>query len=485
MRPADDSDAPVVVWFRSDLRLRDNGALTAAAQSGRPVIAVFIFDDPPQAGPALGGAQRWWLHHSLAALADSLKGIGLPLVLRRGDPAAVLDALIAETGADTVYWNRRYAPHEVQLDQKIKRDLGERGLTVASHDGALMHEPTRIRTKDGGPYRVYSPFWRAFAQSGEPREPLPAPESIRAHHTTIASDRLEDWSLLPKEPDWSGGIAEVWDPGEHGAQTRLAEFVEDGLAGYKAERNKPAAEGTSRLSPHLRFGEITPFDVWHAAGKARGVAAGDLETFRKELAWREFSYHLLFHFPDLGTANFNSDFDAFPWRDDDRALRAWRAGRTGYPIVDAGMRQLWQTGWMHNRVRMIVGSFLIKDLMIDWRRGEAWFWDTLVDADPANNTASWQWVAGSGADAAPYFRVFNPVLQGEKFDADGAYVRRYVPELAALDTKYIHKPWQAPQDVLDRAGIRLGETYPEPMVDHGQARKRALAAYEQTRRHAA
>jgi deoxyribodipyrimidine photo-lyase len=478
MRPTQLPDAPIIVWFRSDLRLRDNGALTAAAEAGHPVICLFVLDDSGASGRALGGARRWWLHHSLAALQKSLDDLGIPLVLRRGDPRAVLDNMIEQTEARSVLWNRRYDPAAIALDSEIKASLGERGLMVASYAGALMHEPTRLKTGSGGFYKVYSPFWRAFVAEGEPDEPLPAPQSLTAFDATLESDTLEDWALVPTKPDWSGGLAETWTPGEAGAQKRLDAFCEDALANYASQRDMPGVDGTSCLSPHLAFGEITPADIWHAAANTDDVPKKQLEKFHKELVWREFSYHLLVNFPDLGDENFNDDFDAFPWAGKDAQLRAWQRGRTGYPIVDAGMRQLWQTGWMHNRVRMVVASFLIKHLMTDWRSGEDWFWDTLVDADPASNTASWQWVAGSGADAAPYFRVFNPILQGEKFDPDGDYVRTHVPELADLPTKYIHKPWEAPAKVLEKSNVSLGSTYPAPIVDHQEARNRALDAYQ-------
>jgi deoxyribodipyrimidine photo-lyase len=317
---------------------------------------------------------------------------------------------------------------------------------------------------------------------GDPHPPVPAPKKLPPLVEGIASEPVEDWKLEPTRPDWAGGLRESWTPGENEARERLADFLDD-IRGYADNRDRPDKPATSRLSPHLRFGEIGAAGIFHAARFAsdQGAPSRDIEKFLSELGWREFSYHLLNHFPDLGTKNLQSRFDAFPWRDDDKALRAWQRGRTGYPIVDAGMRELWHTGWMHNRVRMVCASFLIKHLLIDWRRGEEWFWDTLVDADPANNTASWQWVAGSGADAAPYFRIFNPVLQGEKFDPDGAYVRHWVPELAKLSDKFVHKPWLASPLELAEAGVTLGKSYPQPIVDHDMARKRALAAFETIR----
>jgi len=477
--------APVIVWFRNDLRLNDNLALTAAANSGQPVIPVYVLEEADDTLP-LGGAQRWWLHHSLASLSDKLKTLDLPLIMRRGAASDILLDLIEETGAGSVLWNRRYAPAQIERDSAIKEELRARDLTVESFDGQLLHEPTRLKTGSGGAYRVYTPFWKALSQSIDPRAPAPAPKEIKACDRSIASDDLSDWDLLPGKPNWAKAFGEEWTPGEDGAHDRLDRFLSEALADYGEGRDFPAKKLTSRLSPHLAFGEISPFQIWHAMEPhCDEVPSRDFTTFRKELVWREFCWHLLVAFPDLGTKNFNDDFDAFPWRDSGEDLTRWQQGMTGYPIVDAGMRQLWQTGWMHNRVRMIVGSFLVKHLLIHWRHGEAWFRDTLVDADPASNTANWQWIAGSGADAAPYFRIFNPILQGEKFDADGSYVRQFVPELADMPDSHIHKPWEASKSALDRAGVKLGDTYPRPMVEHQGARDRAMAAYKEMKGKAA
>ena len=471
---------PVIVWFRDDLRLADNPALHLAGETGAPVIPLFILDEQSAGTRAFGGAQRWWLHHSLASLAEDIAGLGSRLVLRRGRAADVLDDVVGETGAFAIHWNRRYDPAGVGVDRATKESFSGRGIEVHSFAGRLLHEPARLETTSGGPYKVYTPFWRAIEGRQDPREPLPAPGRLPAPRSFPESERLEDWGLLPREPDWSGGIARTWTPGEAAALDRLARFVEDGLKGYGRRRDDPAdPEGTSGLSPHLALGEISPYQVWHATRNLPDdIARQDRTTFRKEIVWREFCHHLLYHFPQMRQENYNSRFDGFDWTVDRAALKAWQQGRTGYPIVDAGMRQLWQTGWMHNRVRMVVASFLTKHLLLDWREGEAWFWDTLVDADPASNAANWQWVAGSGADAAPYFRIFNPILQGEKFDPRGDYVRRFVPELAKLPAKHIHKPWAAPQKVLEEAGIELGKSYPEPIVEHKSARQRALAAYD-------
>ncbi|MFC3162726.1 cryptochrome/photolyase family protein [Ciceribacter thiooxidans] len=471
----DPGDTPVILWFRKDLRLGDNRALVHAAATGRPVIPLYIHE--PNNGP-LGRAQCWWLHHSLVALGRSLERLGSRLILRSGPPQAVLSTLIAESGATEVLWNRRYDPDGIESDSVLKAALRGDGITAHSFSGQLLHEPSRMKTGTGGFYRVYTPFWRAFENSGEPEEPLQPPTAMPAPDVWPDTETLDDWRLLPTTPDWAAEFRNVWTPGEVGARRRLQDFVSGGLQGYAIRRDFPAEPHVSMLSPHLALGEISPAQIWHATrGLAGDVPVEDVTSFRKELVWREFSYHLLFHFPELPRRNFSEKFGGFPWRSDPDGLRRWQRGETGYPIVDAGMRQLWQTGWMHNRVRMIVASFLVKDLLIDWREGESWFRDTLVDADPASNAASWQWVSGSGADAAPFFRIFNPVSQGEKFDPEGAYVRKFVPELARLDTRYIHRPFEAPAAVLAKAGIDLGKTYPQPVVDHKMARERALAAF--------
>lgn len=454
---------PVIVWFRRDLRLGDNHALSAACRSGSSVLAVYIREAPESGNGPLGAAQRWWLHHSLQSLENALSARGGRLILRSGPAGEVLDTLIAESGADSVYWNRRYDPAGIAVDNVLKNDLTARGLSARSFSGQLLHEPSRLKTGSGTPYRVFTPFWRALEANGEPETPIPPPDAIPSCSEDFSSERLDDWKLLPVKPDWAAEFSDEWTPGEAAAQEKLADFVEDRLAGYGHARDLPGRDGTSLLSPHLALGEITPGQIWHATRGLQDVPAADIITFRKELAWRDFSYHLLFHSPQLSSVNIHRKYDDLGWRDDDDGFRRWTRGETGYPIVDAGMRQLWRYGYMHNRVRMIAASFLIKDLLIDWRRGEQWFRDTLVDADPASNAASWQWVAGSGADASPFFRIFNPVLQGEKFDAEGNYVRRYVPELADLPDKFIHRPFNAPASVLEKAGIVLGKTYPKPM----------------------
>jgi deoxyribodipyrimidine photo-lyase len=478
--------APVLVWFRQDLRLADNPALNAAVASGRPVLAVYVLDDEAAGEWRSGGASRWWLHHSLERLAERLAKTGGRLILRRGPAMQIVPQMAMAAGCALVTWNRCYEPFAIQRDTELKKQLLDAGIEVQSFNGSLLREPWTVKSQAGGPVRVFTPFWRANQALGAPGQPLPAPKKINAA-PEVPSEALGDWGLLPTKPDWAAGLRRAWTPGEAGAAKRLAAFLEDEIAGYAKDRDRPDRAGTSRLSPHLHFGEISPGQIWHAI-QAHVAARGheqDAAKFLSEVGWRDFSYNLLFHEPEMPARNLRADFDRFPWRDDQVHLRAWQRGQTGYPVVDAGMRQLWQTGWMHNRVRMVVASFLVKHLLIPWQAGEAWFWDTLVDADLASNAASWQWVAGCGADAAPYFRVFNPIIQGEKFDPDGDYVRLYVPELARLPTKFIHQPWTAPEAVLREASVDLGKTYPRPIVEHDVARKRALAAFASLKQDAA
>ncbi|MEQ8657716.1 MAG: deoxyribodipyrimidine photo-lyase [Hyphomicrobiales bacterium] len=480
MPPPATANAPSIVWYRNDLRLDDNPALIKAAANGSPVVALYVFDQ--SSDRALGGASLWWLHHTLAALQASLNELKVPLLLREGNAGDVVPSVVTEIGAAAVYWNRRYTACGITQDAAIKARLKANNIEAESFNAHLLYEPWSLKTGSGGPYRVFTPFSRAARASGIPNQTVPAPRTMRGWSGTAETLDLSDLNLLPTQPDWAGGLQDMWQPGTDGARANLASFVADKLPGYPDDRNVPGLEATTRLSPHLRFGEISPREVWHAVEVA-DAPRDSIFKFHQELLWREFSYHLLYHYPDLGSQNHQSKFDDFPWIDHTNGkgaeqLKAWQRGQTGYPIVDAGMRELWHTGYMHNRVRMIVGSFLVKHLLIDWRVGEAWFWDTLVDADPANNTASWQWIAGSGADAAPYFRIFNPVLQGEKFDGDGAYTRRWVPDVGKLPKKYLHKPWEAPTTVLRDAGMTLGSTYPRPIVDHKSARDRALRAFK-------
>lgn len=465
------AEAPVLVWFRQDLRLRDNPALFAAVETGAPIACVYILDDGGPGRWRMGGASRWWLHHSLDALSREIARLGGTLILKRGAAESVVPRLVNTLGVKAVFWNRQYEPFAVARDASLKASLSRDGVQVQSFNGALLFEPWTVKTKSGEPFKVFTPFWRACLAVGVDRAPLPAPKSLRPS-ILPESEQLDSWRLLPTNPNWAAGFDSEWRPGEAGASAALSSFVDAKLAGYAEARDQLGVRGTSRLSPHLHFGEISPRQVWAASHDAS--TAG---KFLSEIGWREFAHNLLFHWPSLPEENWRKSFNNFPWRDDERALNAWRKGETGFPVVDAAMRELWATGYMHNRARMIAASFLVKHLLIDWRAGEDWFWDTLVDADLANNAASWQWVAGSGADAAPYFRIFNPVAQGERYDADGAYVRRWVPELARLPNDLLHKPWEADETTLADAGIRLGATYHLPIVDHAEARKRALAAY--------
>ena len=464
--------APVIVWFRRDLRTIDNPALYEAARSGKPVIALYVFETDKSR--PLGGASKWWLHHSLVTLSQDLEALGVRLLIQKGWAAKVLETLAKDTGADHVVWNRRYSKGGIARDRAIKTSLSERGIKAESFKANLLDEPWTIETGSGGYYKVFTPYWKSVLRGPGPNAALAAPRKITPYRPDIECLNLSALDLLPTNPNWGAKMSPYWTPGSTGALEALEKFLDGPAETYGYDRDRPDRMGTSRLSPHLAFGEISPRQIWHAARNH----VGDHRKFLSEIGWREFSYNLLFNNPDLATSNFKSYFDGFEWQISPQSLERWQMGQTGYPFVDAGMRQLWGTGWQHNRVRMVTASFLIKHLMLDWREGEAWFWDTLVDADPASNAASWQWVAGSGADASPFFRIFNPITQGEKFDPNGDYVRRWVPELGKLPNKFIHKPWEAPQDLLEAADICLGETYPKPIVDHNFARERALAAYK-------
>jgi deoxyribodipyrimidine photo-lyase len=447
--------ATTIVWFRHDLRLDDNPALVAAAARGA-VVPVFIWAPEEEAPWEPGAASRWWLHHSLERLAAALDKAGAPLVIRRGPSLEALRSLAKEFAATHVVWNRRYEPAVIRRDTAIKKSLAAAGLAVESFNGGLLFEPVHVATKEGKPYQVFTPFWRSLLARDEPAEPAAAPKKLAAAATgrgAAKSLTIESLGLLPTI-DWAGGMRKAWMPGEAGGRKRLDAFLAEAITSYGTARDRPDRDGTSSLSPHLHFGEVSPRRVWHAVrdavgGKPAAAITGSPEVFLRELGWREFASHLLYHFPHTTDAPLRADYARFPWAKDPVGLRAWQRGRTGFPIVDAGMRQLWATGWMHNRVRMIVASFLVKDLRVSWLEGAKWFWDTLVDADLAANTLGWQWAAGCGADAAPYFRIFNPTSQAEKFDPDESYVREW-------------------------AG--LGKGYPEPIVDHAEARKRALEA---------
>jgi len=474
------SSNTTLVWFRRDLRLGDNQALCEAAGRGGAVVPVFVWAPEVEGAWAPGAAGRWWLHQSLRALDAALRERGSRLILRQGESVACLLEAVRDTGAGAVCWSRCYGP--ARRDQDVEAALVEAGIEARSFPGALLSAPEGAVNKQGKPYQVFTPFWKAQVAGIDSGEPLATPKKLKAPQRWPASLQLEELALEPSV-DWTGGLRGAWQPGERGADAALDRFLDEALSDYADARDRPDLPGTSRLSPHLHFGEISPGCVWHAVRQRaategrKGLVRGE-EAYLRQLAWREFAYHLLVHFPHTTDEPLRPAFARFPWREDAPALRAWQEGRTGYPLVDAGMRELRTTGWMHNRVRMSAASFLVKHLLVPWQTGARWFWDTLVDADLANNTLGWQWTAGCGADAAPYFRIFNPVLQGKRFDPAGNYVRRWVPELAKLPARWIHSPWQAPAGLLDEARVVLGDTYPSPIVEHKAARERALLAYE-------
>jgi deoxyribodipyrimidine photo-lyase len=471
-----------IAWLRRDLRLADHPALWEASQEG-VVIPLYILDADEQAG----AAELWWRHHSLQQLQEALARHDLPLLLRRGKPLQILQEIIAESSSRAVFWNRRYDPAGIAQDTAIKAELRSQGIAVRSFMGDCLVEPW-LHHHDEKPYKVFTPFWKSLLARFSIAPALPEPDfSALPHELTqnLATETLTDWHLLPQKPNWAKLFSKSWAPGETGAKNRLQQFLDESLANYSEGRNFPAQNSVSRLSPHLSHGEISPRQIWQETRfylRQHPELTDEGEHFLRELGWREFSWHLLFHFPKLPDTPLRPEFANFPWQKDALLLERWQSGQTGYPIVDAGMRELWQSGWMHNRVRMICASFLIKDLLVSWQQGEAWFWDTLVDADLANNSASWQWVAGSGADAAPYFRIFNPVLQGEKFDPEGKYLRRWLPELSALPDRFIHQPWAADQDLLKKAGVVLGGNYPQRLIDHHEARQRALDIFEKLKK---
>ena len=455
--------------------------MSAAVARGGPVIPVFIWSPDEEGGWSPGAASRWWLHQSLAQLASQLQKRGAQLIIRRGSCLEELRSVAKESGADAVFWSRRYEPAIIERDRRLKEQLTGQGLLAKSFNSALLHEPWTIQNKSGKPFQVFTPFWKHCLTLPAPSEPLPAPEKLSSFPKALKSLSLAALELEPKI-HWADGMNTAWEPGENGAGALLQQFCASAFSSYSIGRNRPDQTGTSRLSPHLHFGEISPRQIWHTLrrhAEKNGLSQAEWRgsQYLAELGWREFAHHLLFHFPHTPTHPLRAEFERFPWRDNPALLKAWQRGRTGYPLVDAGMHELWMTGWMHNRVRMVVASFLIKDLLIPWQIGSEWFWDTLVDSDLASNTLGWQWTAGCGADAAPFFRIFNPISQGEKFDPDGDYVRHWIPRLASLPTKWIHQPWMAPADVLRSAGVVIGKNYPAPIVDHGQARQTALKAF--------
>ncbi len=474
-----------LVWLRRDLRLADHAALRAAAEGG-VVVPVFVWSPEEDAEWPPGAASRWWLHHSLAALDAQLRTRGSRLILRRGASAAQLLATARECGATQVVWQRRYEPASIARDSAVKSTLRAAGLAAESFAGALLLEPWQVENQSGKPFQVFTPFWRRCLTQIQEPEPLAEPARLDAPQHWPASDSLDSLALMPTIR-WDAGLAAEWQPGTAGATARLEQFLESALADYSTARDQPARAGTSRLSPHLHFGEITPRQIWravraHFEHRSQVKAEWRASKYLTEIGWREFAHHLLYHFPHTPLAPLRAEFATFPWAADCAAFGAWQRGRTGVPLVDAGMRELWTTGYMHNRVRMVVASFLVKNLRLPWQDGARWFWDTLVDADLANNTQGWQWTAGCGADAAPYFRIFNPVSQGQRFDASGEYIRRWVPELRGLPGEAIHAPWDAAPKALAAAGVTLGENYPRPIVDLKASRETALAAYQDMRR---
>lgn len=467
------------MWFRQDLRLRDNPALSFASEHGA-VIPLYIFDTQCPEHFVPGGASQWWLHQSLQSLNTSLDN---QLHCLKGDASKIIIELMQTHGIKKIVWNRCYEPWQIKRDTQLKQQLTEAGIDVHSFNSHLLWEPWRVLKKDETPYKVFTPYYRRGCLSKTaPRMPAAAPKKLQIEFLSVLDEGVDSLALNP-EINWYNSIEKMWSPGEEGAAQSLSEFLPDGAKQYKNKRDFPDLGVTSKLSPHLHFGEISPNQIWYAGINAlNGNTENEgLDCYLSELGWREFSHYLLFHFPHIPTKNFSPKFEHFQWRSDEAALQAWQKGQTGIPIVDAGMRELWQTGTMHNRVRMVVASFLVKNLLIDWRKGERWFWDCLLDADLAANSASWQWVAGTGADASPYFRIFNPVTQGQRFDAKGEYVKRFCPELSKMPDKYIHNPWDAPQNILDYAGVKLGKTYPKPIADLKASRLRALDALAQSK----
>ena len=468
-----------VMWFRQDLRLADNPALTNALEDGK-TLPIFILDNVNSKEHVNGAASKWWLHHSLSKLNKSLKN---KLCFFVGNPIDILDEIHKQFEISNIFWSRCYEPWRIKRDKKVKKYFNDQNVNVNTFNGSLLWEPWNIGKKDGTPYKVFTPYYRkGCLNSDKPRMPLPVPNLSNLISIDNHDLKIEDLELMPNH-NWYNKMISLWSPGEEGAHSKIEEFISNGLNNYKEGRNFPSNQNVSQLSPHLHFGEVSPNQVWYRAKTKEGKLGikKDLDHFLSELGWREFSFNLLYHFPFLPKENLQKKFDNFPWDNDKDKLKKWQKGLTGYPIVDAGMQELWQTGYMHNRLRMVVGSFLVKNLLLHWHHGERWFWDCLIDADLASNSAGWQWIAGSGADAAPYFRIFNPITQGQKFDPDGKYTRKYLPVLNDMPDKFLFNPWEAPEDVLRSAGVKLGENYPLPIVEIGSSRQKALEAFATTK----
>ncbi len=466
----------IIVWFRKDLRLEDNPALFAAIKNGSSVVPLYIHDDLREGKWPLGGASRWWLHHALIDLQKQLEELGSKLVIQIGPSGKVLDGIIRKTRATGVYWNRRYEPDLIERDSIIKTTLRKNLIEARSFNASLLFEPHTIQNKSGKPFQVFTRFWKHCRQLPIDKPVVAELEKLKSPSKWPRSESIKKLGLLPSIK-WDSGFYDRWTPTRKGAAERLKQLVQEKAKTYAENRNRPDLPHTSSLSPYLHFGQIGPREIYHAISEAKLLNLYSPQVYLSEIGWREFSYHLIYHFPQTPELPLREKFANFPWKRREKFLKAWHRGETGYPIVDAGMRELWHTGWMHNRVRMITASFLVKHLLQPWQEGAAWFWDTLVDADLANNTQGWQWTAGCGADASPYFRIFNPITQGQKFDPEGVYTRRWVPELEKLPLKHLFDPWTADQPTLNTAGVQLGKTYPKPIVDHVAARNKALDAF--------
>lgn len=466
-----------ILWFRKDLRLKDNEALNWAVKEGYEIIPFFHYNRPEESPWELGGASEWWLHHALTDFSESIASLDGNLVIGDSNLTSfeALSDLIESSGASAVFWNRRYEPEIIQRDKRIKQSLADNGIEVKSFNSSLLFEPQNTKNKSGKPYQVFTPFWKSLRE-----HPIVAASDLNGTDITFAKEestqRIEDLKLLPRIK-WDENFPEYWTPTRHSALLNLSQFIKDDAKEYGELRDRPDLDGTSRMSPYLHFGQIGPKEMLE---KLRATNSAEVEDgVSRQLFWREFSLHLMYHFPHSTERALRPEYDAFPWETNSEYLKAWQSGKTGFPIVDAAMRQLYTTGWMHNRCRMIVASFLVKHLLQPWQSGAEWFWDTLVDADLANNTMGWQWTAGCGADASPYFRIFNPITQGQKFDKTGEYVRKWCPELAKLPNKFLFNPWDAPKGVLEYAEVNLGENYPNPILTHEEGRQRSLDAYKQ------